>query len=156
MEETKGLWGARYKKKNTVITSKLLAHTCHKLRCNASEHLWESDKIYDSIVSGVQEVNQAYVTKMVQVNKYKIIPGWNGPAKQLHSVAREKHLNWINSGKMLGNIMQCWQVIRTLKRYQVIAKLMNTQKYVTQLYWNLRTKIKKKKYVGKEQRSNSF
>ena len=38
--------------------------------------------------------------QLTQMNKFKVIPGWNRNVKHLYSNYREKYLNWIANGKM--------------------------------------------------------
>ena len=75
---------------------------CSSTGCHNKQHLsWISD-LYQHICTNVDVVLDAFKSRHVNTNKFKVIPGWNRRVKDSHNIARNCYLNWINAGKLRG------------------------------------------------------
>lgn len=74
---------------------------CTKVGCRNMNHTQLIDKQYKSLCSALSVSSRDYVSNMVKLNKFKVIPGWNRRVKGLHMKARECYLNWVSSGMVI-------------------------------------------------------
>ena len=73
---------------------------CCKVGCRDVGHVAEIESMYAILVNAVSVASQVYRKRYIRKNKYKVIPGWNRRVKNLHSIAREHYLKWLNTGRI--------------------------------------------------------
>ena len=72
---------------------------CLGLGCNSSKCLENINKMYDTIVESVSYASSQFQTSELKKNKFKVIPGWNRMVKDLHDIAREQFIAWLEAGR---------------------------------------------------------
>ena len=78
------------------------AFMCIRTGCHKKVHQEQLAKFYAKLCHSVTCGRGYFVKQLTQMNKFKVIPGWNRNVKHLFSNYREKYLNWITNGKMRG------------------------------------------------------
>ena len=76
------------------------AFTCIRTGCHKEVHHEQLAKFYAKLCHSVTHGRGYFVKQLTQINKIKVIPGWNRNVKHLYSNYKEKYLNWIINGKM--------------------------------------------------------
>ena len=72
---------------------------CCNVGCRKESHLSQIDDMYELLVTSVLTASRLFHKRKVRKFKFKVIPGWNRNIKQLHSLAREQYLKWLELGR---------------------------------------------------------
>ena len=75
-----------------------------KVGCRDVDHISEIENMYVVLVNAVSMASQIFRKRYIRKHKYKVIPGWNRRVKQLHSIAREHYLKWLNTGRIRNTV----------------------------------------------------
>ena len=74
---------------------------CTADNCNNRDCLDYISIFYNDIRNCISIATQPYAKKRNQLNKFKIIPGWNRNVKDLYKNFREDFIKWVEEGKLL-------------------------------------------------------
>ena len=75
------------------------ANFCTRDNCNIEEHKLKLKNLYDCLIECIYRASDNLYVMSNLGKTYKKIPGWNNHCRELHSVARQNYLVWVQNDK---------------------------------------------------------